>query len=164
MFTVLVCCSASGHFLPPHVVYKGKKLRLKWTQGSIDQGCLDNATFGATESGWMEGEHFAKWFTTTFIPYAYTLTGEKILFLDGHHSHISSQLFVTATDNNIHLAKLIAHSSHILQPLDVGVFRTVKAEWKKALEQYFKDNGFRDITKPMFPTLLKLVVEKGFKS
>ena len=51
-----------------------------------------------------------------------------------------------------------------MQPLDAGVFRTIKAEWKKLLSNIFKDNGFRYITKPMFPTLLILVVNKGLKS
>ena len=45
MFTVLVFCSASGVFLPPHVVYKGERLRLPWTQG------FDGCTFGCTQSG-----------------------------------------------------------------------------------------------------------------
>jgi len=46
MFTVLVCCSASGEFLPPHCVYKGQRLRLPWTQGG-----KDDTTFGCTASG-----------------------------------------------------------------------------------------------------------------
>ena len=115
------------------------------------------------QTGWKVNI-FTKWFTATFVPYANTLTGEKILFLNGHHSHISSQLFAAATDNQIRLAKLIAHSRHSLQPLDVGVFQTVNAEWKLAFEQDLKENGVQEITKPMFSTLLKLAVEKGFKS
>ena len=57
------------------------------------------------------------------------------------------------------MAKLIDHSNHILQTLDVGVFR--KAEWKKAIEQYIKDIGFRDITKTNLKIMfldLKLLV------
>jgi len=158
MFTVLVCCSASGVFLPPHVVYKGERLRLPWTQG------FDGCTFGCTQSGWMEADQFAKWFEKTFVSHCSKLTGDKILFLDGHHSHISTRLFDAADRNNIYLFKLIPHSSHILQPLDVGVFRTVKAVWKQVLDRYFKENGFKDVTKSMFPAMLKLVFENGFKS
>jgi hypothetical protein len=62
------------------------------------------------------------------------------------------------------LFKLIPHSSHILQPLTVGVFRTVKAVWKQVLDRYFKENGFKDVTESMFPAMLKLVFENGFKS
>ena len=60
------------------------------------------------------------------------------------------KLFDFATANNIHLLKLIPHSSHITQPLDVGVFRAVKQAWKQALEKHFRDNGFKDMTKQMF--------------
>jgi hypothetical protein len=74
MFTVLVCCSASGVFLPPHVVYKGERLRLPWTQG------FDGCTFGCTQSGWMEADQFAKWFEKTFVSHCSKLTGDKILF------------------------------------------------------------------------------------
>ena len=46
MFTVLVCCSANGEFLPPHVVYKGQRgVRSNWTLG------FDNCTYGVTPSG-----------------------------------------------------------------------------------------------------------------
>jgi hypothetical protein len=55
---------------------------LPWTQG------FDGCTFGCTQSGWMEADQFAKWFEKTFVSHCSKLTGDKILFLDGHHSHI----------------------------------------------------------------------------
>jgi hypothetical protein len=84
MFTVLVCCSSIGNFLPAHFVNKGKNLRANWTQGGNE-----DFTFGTTPSRWMEADHFSEWFKKTFVPYANTLEGKKILFLDGHHSHVS---------------------------------------------------------------------------
>jgi hypothetical protein len=141
----------------PHVVYKGERLRHSWTKG------FDACTYGTTKSGWMEAEQFASWFEKTFIPGVSKLNGQKLLFLDGHHSHMSLRLFDLATKYSILLLKLIPHSSHILQPLDVGVFRTVKAMWKKILDEHFKQNKFRDVTKDMFPTLLNLTVAKGFR-
>jgi hypothetical protein len=159
MFTVLVCCSSVGHFLPPHVVYKGKSVRFNWSQGGDD-----TTTYGTTPSGWMESEEFVRWFKKTFVPHTKTLTGKKILFLDGHHSHISNKLFDLADENNIFLAKLIPHTSHISQPLDISVFRHVKTVWRDALNKHFKLNGFRDVTKSMFPALMKIVIDSGFKS
>ena len=38
-----------------------------------------------------------------------------------------------AKENNVILFKLPAHTSHLVQPLDVGVFKTSKAIWKKIL-------------------------------
>ena len=159
MFTVLVCCSSVGHFLPPRVVYKGKSVRFNWSQGGDE-----TTTYGTTPSGWMESEEFVRWFKKTFVAHTKTLTGKKILFLDGHHSHISTKLFDLADENNIFLAKLIPHTSHILQPLDISVFRHVKTVWRDALNKHFKLNGFRDVTKSMFPALMKIVIDSGFKS
>lgn len=58
--------------------------------------------------------------------------------------------------------KLAAHTSHILQPLDVSVFGPVKAQWRAALNNHCKANGFKDVAKHHFPALMKIVVEKGF--
>ena len=42
---------------------------------------------------------------------------------DGHATHISIEL---AHANNVHLLCLPAHTTHILQPLDVNVFTLFK--------------------------------------
>ena len=47
--------------------------------------------------------------------------GEHVLLLyDGHKSHISSSLISWALEKSIILFVLPAHTSHALQPLDVG--------------------------------------------
>ena len=68
-----------------------------------------------------------------------------------------------ARENNIVLFKLIAHSSHILQPLDYGVFGPAKVAWKKSLDKHFKDNGLVDVSNADFPGLMKNVYDKAFK-
>jgi hypothetical protein len=35
--------------------------------------------------------------------------------------------------------------------------------WKKILDEHFKQNKFRDVTKDMFPTLLNLTVANGLR-
>ena len=50
-----------------------------------------------------------------------------LLLCDGHDSHISAGFVRYCIDNKIVLFLLPPHSSHLLQPLDVGVFRPVKA-------------------------------------
>lgn len=84
MTTILACISASGVHMPPHILYKGKRRQYSWMIG----GPKDTTT----ESGWMEGSNFLKWFSYVFVPYVEHLDGHKILFLDGHSSHISLSL------------------------------------------------------------------------
>ena len=50
-----------------------------------------------------------------------------ILIQDGHTSHVSIQLIELARANNVHILCLPAHTTHLLQPLDVGVFKSFKA-------------------------------------
>ena len=162
MFTVLVCCSSSGHFLPAHYAYKGKRAIRK---SCIQDGSQNEFTFSTTPTGWLEADHFAEWFKKTFVPHANTLEGEKILFLDGHHSHISAVLFDLATQNSILLAKqLVSCTSHSSQSLDVSVFRRVILIWRDALDKHFEDNSFRGVTKSMLPTLMKIIVESSFEA
>jgi hypothetical protein len=59
---------------------------------------------------------------------------------------------------------LPAHSSHITQPLDVGVFSQTKTIWKKILSEYYADPKHTCISKTEFPSLInKIVNEGGFK-
>ena len=48
--------------------------------------------------------------------------------------------------NNIHLLCLPAHTSHILQPLDVGVFKSFKANFSKVCSLYIAKNPGSVIT------------------
>jgi hypothetical protein len=47
----------------------------------------------------------------------------RIIVLNGHSTHIKNFKFVKfALDHNIHLLDFPSHATHILQPLDVGIF------------------------------------------
>jgi len=49
-----------------------------------------------------------------------------LLLYDGHDSHISAEFVGYCLQNLIKLVLLPPHSSHLLQPLDVGVFSPLK--------------------------------------
>jgi len=91
------------------------------------------AKYSISDSGWMESEQFKLWFSDIFLEGTKNLTGPKILFYDGHGSHISLELIDLAIKNNVHLLCLPAHSSAHFQPLDVAVYKEVKRNWKKNL-------------------------------
>jgi len=50
----------------------------------------------------------------------------RLLVCDGHESHISAKFVAHCIKHNICLFLLLPHSSHLLQPLDVGVFAPLK--------------------------------------
>ena len=143
--------SASGRRLPPFVVYKGKHLYTFWMKGGPE-----GARFSVSESGWMEKANFLSWFKKIFIPAVqeFLRTGPVVLFFNGHHSHLSLELLEEAKMWNIHLVCLPAHISHILQPMDVGVYGPRKAMWKKILKQYKTSTWAANVTKEELPSLL----------
>ena len=58
----------------------------------------------------------------------------KVLLMDQHGSHMDDNFIIKATANNIHPFAFPGHLTHVLQPLDVGVFQPYKHWHKKAVQ------------------------------
>lgn len=87
-YTVLGAGAADGTRLPPFILYKGCNLYLRWTSGGPA-----GAVYGVSDSGWMEANNFCQWFEKLYIPAVASLlsTGLVVLFVDGHHSHLTDK-------------------------------------------------------------------------
>jgi hypothetical protein len=158
MYTVLFCCSAGGEFLPVNIIFKAKHLYTSW----CSKGPKD-ARYNNSHSGWMETEQFFQWFKEIFLSHVKQLSGKKILFLDGHVSHVSLKLIDLAASNDVILYRLPSHTTHFLQPLDVSVFKQLKNVWRNELKAHLRSNAFRSLTNKEFPRILKTVLEKACK-
>lgn len=165
MFTVLFCTSASGHYMPPFTIYKSAHLYESWTKGGPP-----GATYACTNSGWMEDSVFESWFNQ-FVIFTKNLQKPVLLIYDGHGSHITYGTIKKAVDNNIIILCIPPHTSHALQPLDVGVFSPLKKVWKSILKKWFRESRLQNVSKAVFPFLLRQLMEairpenaiKGFK-
>ena len=135
--------------LPSYVVYKAKNLYDGWTEGGPAE-----TWYNATSSGWMDEPTFFDWLTKLFIPAVADIDGGKLLFFDGHGSHISLRIVETCRESNVHLVCLIPHSSHILQPLDVSVFKPMKTVWRNLLKSHYRETRLSKLNKEAFPKLL----------
>jgi len=150
MFTVQVCCSAVGQFLLLYVVFKGLHLYSTWCSGGPE-----SARYTCSPSGWMESLQFLEWFSKVFVESTKELDGGKLLIFDGHSSHHSEQVVSIAEAYNVELLCLPARTSSILQPLHVGVFKSVKAAWRKLLRTFYDETRYLNVHKKQFPKLLK---------
>lgn len=56
-----------------------------------------------------------------------------LLLLDGHATHFCQANLEFCRQNNIRCVALPPHTSHILQPLDVGIFNVFKAAFRRAV-------------------------------
>ena len=118
-----------------------------WCVGG-PRGCA----YSASSKGWMEEEHFHNWFVNVFFPHAKkTAPGKHLLIVDGHVSHLGLRTLNYAAAQDIILLSLLPHSSHILQPLDVGVYGPYKRAWRDIMQDYYRDNFYKQIDNCDFP-------------
>ena len=104
----------------------------------------------------METEHFSEWFEKIFVKHTKQLSGEKLLIYDGHVSHMSLDVINQEKNNNIHIICLPPHSTHLLQPLDVGVFKHVKTRWRQIVAEHNCENSFALIQKEIFRCSIRI--------
>ena len=118
--TILTCVSASGSALPPFLIYPRKRIT-----DSLKVGAVAGTTFHCSDTGWVNAELFFKWLH--FFVQSIPPSRPVLLILDGHSSHISIEVIEFAKSNDKHMLCIPAHTTHILQPLDVGVFKSFKS-------------------------------------
>ena len=149
--SLMFCGNASGEFLPPMVVYKSKNCYSEWTKGGPR-----GAIYDSTTSGWFDSRCFVRWFNEVFLVHVKDKQGTKVLLGDNLASHFTPEVIEASVANDIIFSCLIPNSTHLLQPLDVAVFRPDKIEWKRILESWRKESRARgSIPKSQFPGLLK---------
>ena len=103
-------------------------------------GCVEGAMCATSESSNINGKIFFHWFQK-FVQFLPALR-PQLLLLDGHFAHIHQDTVEFAMANDIVLYVLPPHTSHFLQPLDVGVYGPFKSLYEKALHQYpLHNNG-----------------------
>ena len=56
--------------------------------------------------------------------------------MDGHSSHITGDLIALCIQNDIDILILPPHCSHLLQPLDVGVYGPMKRYHAAEVDRY----------------------------
>ena len=122
----------AGFMVPPMIIYPRKTC----VPDKLKEGAFPNTLFKNSESGWINSELFVEWFT--FFLKSIPPVRPVLLVQDGHSSHVCIELIEMARANDVCLLCLPAHTSHILQPLDVGVFKSFKSNFNKACGNYMK--------------------------
>ena len=81
----------------------------------------------------METDQFHEWFLNIFLAAVQgrAKMGSAILLVDGHNSYLELELLRLARTNNVTIYFLPANTTHLLQPLDIGVFGLVKRVCKR---------------------------------
>jgi hypothetical protein len=131
--TILECICGDGTVISPFVIFTGKTLSTDWIPANFD----DSWRFSVNTRGWTSNDHALDWLRQSFEP----MTREKangrmrVLIYDGHGSHVRGEFLEHCNQNRIHPLLLPPHTSHLLQPLDVGIFGPVKKAMTSQLDR-----------------------------
>ncbi|XP_060588807.1 uncharacterized protein LOC132744202 [Ruditapes philippinarum] len=126
--TVLGCGNAQGQQIPPYFVFPGVRMN-----SALLEGSTPGADGTVSESGWSNSEIFKHYLQSHLIKY-FPERSEScpvVLFYDGHRSHINLNIVQWARQEHIILFILPAHTSHVLQPMDVGCFGPFEKNFKQ---------------------------------
>ena len=80
------------------------------------------------------------WFRKVFNPHSnrYKQGTYQLLIMDSHGSHKTFEFDIACKELNIISIYMPLHSSHLLQPLDVGLFSLLKKMYTKELKNTFQ--------------------------
>jgi predicted hydrocarbon binding protein len=122
--SVVECICSDGTIVPPLVIFKAEKLSTQWIPASIH----GSWRFNCNSKGWTSNAHGLEWLVRCFDPETRNKAGDeyRLLICDGHDSHITAEFIAYCIDHKILLMIHPPHSSHLTQPLDVGVFGALK--------------------------------------
>ena len=118
------------------------------------ENCAPGTYLGRSDSGWMDSDLFYGWLEEHFAP-SIPPARPVVLLLDGHSSHINLDAARFAANNGILLYCLPPHSTHAIQPCDVGFFKPMKANWYKFVGRFICDNAGEAVNKFTFARVFK---------
>lgn len=149
--TVMAAASASGHFVQPMIIYPGQRFGYNPLEG------FEEAAFGRSENGWMDSEVFVCWLKNVFVPSVEARQVKKpvLLLIDGHKTHVSMEASNTCLQHGIELYCLLEHSSHVMQPLDLRFFSTLKTAWRQSVRDWQSAHIGEFVTKQTFARVFK---------
>ena len=131
--SIIECCNTTNFVLPPFFIFKGQRLQQAWYDALDDP----NAVLSVSENGWTDCEFAMKWLEHFDVSTRPRRRGtHRLLILDGHVSHVSLEFIEYCEAHEIISLCLPAHTTHLLQPLDVGIFSSVGQLYREQVIQH----------------------------
>lgn len=142
--TLVATICGDGTFLPPALIYQGQgNLQTSWLQ-DFEPG-KHNCYFSSTSSGFTNEELAFDWLVSVFDKNTRKKAGNgrhwRLLWLDGHNSHLNLKFLHWAIENRILVAVFPPHSTHRLQPLDVSLFCPLSTRYSQQLKRWIDTTG-----------------------
>ena len=125
--TAVECISADGRALLPLVIWPASTHRSNWTTYPTP-----GWHYGFSDNGHNDSKVCLEWLTRVFYPQTKQLANGKprVLICDGFRTHETLEILEFCFSNNVMLCRIPSHTSHKLQPCDVGVFAPLKTAYR----------------------------------
>ncbi|KAJ6016491.1 hypothetical protein N7540_011082 [Penicillium herquei] len=160
LVTVVECICADGRSLHPLIIWPAATHRSSWTTHPTPRW-----HFACSKTGYTNTEISLYWVQHVFDPQTRDRAGDRprLLICDGFGTHESPEVMKFCFANRIILCRLPSHTSHKLQPCDVGVFSPLKTAYRAQVEQACRA-GVSNIGKPHFTYLYNCARKEAFTS
>jgi DDE superfamily endonuclease len=149
MVTAIECISADGRSLPPLIIWPASTHRSNWTTYPTP-----GWHYACSESGYIDSKISLEWLKRVFDPQTKAQAHGKprVLTCDGFGTHETLEILEFCFENNILLCRIPSHTSHKLQPCDIGVFGRLKAAYRDEVDRLYR-GGANTVGKEHFTSL-----------
>jgi hypothetical protein len=151
--TLNLAISAAGKTCAPLLIFSKNLPR-----NDFSDGIPDDWSFSTTKSGYINSEIFLSWFRDCFVKQC-GRSRPILVVMDNHSTHLNTDVIDLANKEQIELLCLPAHSTHLLQPLDVGYYHLLKTNIAN-LSTALGYTGMKSLPRHKFPKLLHLAMNK----
>ena len=156
--TAIECISANSRSLLPMIIWPATTHRSNWTTFPTPRW-----HYACSKSGYTDSKISLEWLKRVFDPQTRGQANQKpqVLICNGFRTHKTLKALEFCFENNIILCRLPSHTSHKLQPYDVGVFAPLKEAYCNEADRLFQ-GGANTVGKQHFTSLYSPAREKAF--
>jgi hypothetical protein len=141
--TIVACVGANGFVVPPLYVVPGQRLN----RDVMDACPIDGSAVSVAKKGFMNSALFLRWLDHFSRNVPEIVQRPIVLVYDGYASHYNDEIVERAIQLNIILVLLPANSTHLIQPLDIAIFKPFKTALKRRMEKFMIDNAVTAFSK-----------------
>jgi DDE superfamily endonuclease len=138
LVTSMECICADGSAIQPMIIIAGCVMKEKHFMNNLD----DDVLLAVSETGYTNDMLSYQWLEHFNDQTEEKARGQnRLLVMDGHGSHLTKEFMDFYYKHKICPFLLPPHSTHLLQPLDVGVFQSFKHYHQELLEDSIRFGG-----------------------
>lgn len=142
LITTVICMNASGHFIPPLLVFPRKNMK-----DGLLNGTPPGTVASCHPSGWIQLHIFTEWFRHFINIVKPTTEDPVVLLLDGHYSHTRNlDIIEMGRAHGVNIICFPPHTTHKLQPLDVAFMAPFKRYYSAEIENWLQSHKYQRVS------------------